>query len=89
MSEDEAIDEAARHAGDAWAAARRDELAGAGRAIADGWPGTISEARAVVLEALGRSRALSHEQRDRAARIAFRTAREAWLLMLREAEEAP
>jgi hypothetical protein len=31
MRKDDAIDEAARHTGDAWAVAGRDELAGAGR----------------------------------------------------------
>jgi hypothetical protein len=86
MSEDDAIDEAARHAGDAWATARRDELAGAGRAIAAGWPGTLSEARALVSKVLGRSGTVSDEQLGRAARIAYRTAREAWLL---KGEESP
>jgi hypothetical protein len=91
MNKDDAIDEAARHAGDAWAVARRAELAGAGRVIGDGWPGTISEARALVAKALGRSRTLSYQQLDRAARIAYRTAREAWRLMPREppTEEPP
>jgi hypothetical protein len=83
MGQDEAIDQAARHAGETWAVARRDELASDQRAIADGWPGTVSEARALVSQALGRDNKLSYEQLGRAARIAYRTARDVWLLMLR------
>jgi hypothetical protein len=90
------IDDAARREGDVWAASRRDALVDAGRTLADGWPGTISEARVRVAGAIGRElaeramRALSYEELDQAARLAFRTARGAWLHMIRlqEAELA-
>jgi hypothetical protein len=43
-----ALERAALAAGEQWASSYRDQVRGQGRAIAGGWPGTLSEARTRV-----------------------------------------
>lgn len=79
------VEQVANSAGELWASWWRAELERQGRAVAGGWPGTLSEARARVLEAvlpevrkLG-MREMSFEERELAAKILYATARRRWL----------
>jgi hypothetical protein len=73
-------------AGACWAAGWRDDLIRDGRPAAGGWPGTVREARLRVTAALAPelSRrnlpALTPEELERAARVAYAAARREWLL---------
>lgn len=65
----------------AWATASADALRRADRAVAGGWPGTMTESRALVLAALredGCGDAISVERLRALSRIAYRSARAAW-----------
>ena len=79
------VEKAATTAGEVWARWWRAELERQGRAAAGGWPGTLSEARARVLEAvlpdLRKSgiRELTFEERELAAKTLYATARRRWL----------
>lgn len=77
--------QAAVSAGDVWAKWWRAELERQGRQVAGGWPGTLSEARARVIEAvlpevrkLG-MREMTFEERELAAKTLYATARRRWL----------
>jgi hypothetical protein len=67
-------------AGEAWASAFADDLRSRRRAVAGGWPGTMTEARARVLATVtARGVAVSVEQLRELARTAYDAARAAWL----------
>jgi hypothetical protein len=77
-----------------WAAAWRDDLHRQGRLATGGWPGTIAEARARVtvrldLELRRRNLgALTYEERQRATRAMYASARRNWLAqVVRSAED--
>lgn len=71
-----------REAGAAWVAEWRAALEKDGRPLVGGWPGTVAEARAVVLgrivPMLAR-KGMTPALRDRMARDLYTTARKAWL----------
>src|SRR5438128_2449555 len=77
--------EAALAAGHWWFAAWREDLSHAGRAVEGGWPGTLSEARALsarfVREALKsrRARTATNEELTWATRVTYAEARRTWL----------
>lgn len=79
------VERTSSSAGEVWARWWRAELERQGRAAAGGWPGTLSEARARVLEAvlpdlkkhgIGE---LSFDERELAAKTVYATARRRWL----------
>lgn len=79
------VEQVAKTAGEVWARWWRAELERQGRAVAGGWPGTMSESRARVFEAvlpevqkLG-IRDLAFEERELAAKVLYATARRHWL----------
>lgn len=79
------VERTASAAGESWARWWRSELERQGRAVAGGWPGTLSEARARVLEAvlpevkkLG-IQELTFDEREAAAKTLYATARRRWL----------
>jgi hypothetical protein len=71
--------------GMSWAASCRRDLLAARRAVAGGWPGTLSEARARVFELIPadeRARGLAPlttAEREWAARAVYAAARRDWL----------
>jgi len=81
------LEEAPLALGETWANSRRDELRREGRSASGGWPGTMREARARVMELLGRELALRHlplltsDELGLAARAAYSAARRVWLAM--------
>jgi hypothetical protein len=79
-----ALEQAAIGAGTQWAECCRVELKRQGRAIAGGWPGTISEARTRVALAWSRAHrkhrpAITHEELGWLARTAYEQAKRDWL----------
>jgi hypothetical protein len=79
-----ALKETALGAGTQWAECCRAELKKQGRAIAGGWPGTLSEARARVTFAwlTGHRRhrpAITHDELSWLARTAYEQAKRDWL----------
>jgi hypothetical protein len=82
--------EAASRAGVAWAQRCVDELTRAGRPVAGGWPGTLKEAMAHLLAAIGERvtrRDLSTEYLQDLARAAYSSARNTWLAVSLRDEE--
>ncbi|PIE05846.1 MAG: hypothetical protein CSA75_02625 [Sorangium cellulosum] len=79
------VEQTATNAGEVWAGWWRKELVRQGRAAAGGWPGTLSEARAKVLETVlpeMRKRGmgeLSFDEQELAAKTLYATARRRWL----------
>lgn len=73
----ELLEQGSIASGARWAASWREALRREGRPISGGWPGTLSEARARV-SALS-PQALSWEERERMARLAYAAARREWL----------
>jgi hypothetical protein len=67
-------------AGRDWAEAVRIALHSEGRRAAGGWPGTMSEARAQLVRAVGSAGSGSPDEASRLARILYSAARESWLL---------
>ncbi len=88
MNRQDLLDSTAESAGAEWATARLGELGAEGRA-SGGWPGTLGEARGRAALAIGivlrahRMLAMSHDERARAATIAYEAARRAWLHVAR------
>lgn len=75
------LDTLAEDVGKAWAKARAESFRSADREVAGGWPGTVSEARAQVLVALGargRRDQVSVEHMQELSRTAYRAARAMW-----------
>jgi LmbE family N-acetylglucosaminyl deacetylase len=78
------LEQAAVDAARSWVAACCAELAGQGRRVEGGWPGTIGEARARVaaeaMRVLGAPSMtqLSHLELGRLAQITYKEARHAW-----------
>lgn len=70
----------AETAGRDWAAAVRGALHSEGRRAAGGWPGTMSEARAELLRAMGPGASSTPDEVSRLARILYSAARESWLM---------
>jgi hypothetical protein len=74
-------------------AVRRSEVLGEGRAIAGGWPGTIREARAVVVAALAPALAQRHmpgptnDELGWVMHAAYGEARRAWLRSIDRRED--
>lgn len=68
-------------AGEEWAAETRLRVNGEQRLATGGWPGTVSEARARVVQVLARTGlgALTHDERKQMARVLYAAARESWL----------
>jgi len=76
---------AARGAGARWAEQQRELLAREGRLPEGGWPGTLSEARAIAASlSLTRTSPLSAEELTLAAREAYNQAKGAWNLWASE-----
>jgi hypothetical protein len=79
------VEQGAKTAGEEWAKWWKSELRRQGRAVSGGWPGTLSEARARLLEAVvGDLRGvgvaeLTFEEREHGARVLYATARRKWL----------
>lgn len=67
-------------AGRDWAAAVRMALHNEGRRASGGWPGTLSEARAQLLRAMGPDVSPPPDELARLARILYSAARESWLM---------
>ena len=75
-----ALELAVDAAGKAWAVGFAEALGREGRSVAGGFPGTISEARARVVQCIaGRPRALSQSELDALTRRAYDAARRFWL----------
>jgi hypothetical protein len=67
--------------GSSWARSRRDALEDEGRHITDGWPGTMSEARTRVVEALAGAGAVHRLDASEFAAVVqstYTTARATW-----------
>lgn len=73
----------AEDAGIGWAQQRIRELTDDQRDIVGGWPGTMREARAVILKSLERSLppsfAISHDETQEVIRTGYAAARRTWL----------
>lgn len=67
-------------AGRAWADAVRERLHAEGRRAAGGWPGTLSEAKARLVDTLGPGAMLSPEDQSRLARVLYAAARDCWMV---------
>jgi hypothetical protein len=82
---DAVLDECVRTVAASWVASWRETLRREGRAMEGGWPGTLAEARVLVLQKLGpelAKRGLAsppHENITKASRAAYAAARRAWL----------
>lgn len=78
------IEQSAIAVGQTWARQWRHDLHREGRPAAGGWPGTLREARTQVAHALlvamvgRRMPAITGDERERAARTAYASAREEW-----------
>jgi hypothetical protein len=76
-----ALERAADDAGTSWAMGWADALLLEGRAVAGGWPGTMSEARARVVNCtrvMQKGVSLSESSLDVLSRRAYLTAKAAW-----------
>ena len=77
-----ALERAVEAAGHAWAIEWADALRREGRAVAGGWPGTLSEARVRVVACArqaGRQRTTTHAELERLTKKAYEAARTSWL----------
>jgi len=77
-----ALERAVEAAGHAWAIEWADALRREGRAVAGGWPGTLSEARVRVVACArqaGRQRTTTHAEIERLTKKAYEAARTSWL----------
>jgi hypothetical protein len=75
-----ALELAVDAAGKAWAIGFAEALGREGRSVAGGFPGTISEARARVVQCVaGRPRAITQTELDALTRRAYDVARRFWL----------
>jgi hypothetical protein len=74
-------------AGREWAASVRLELHRQGRRAAGGWPGTMSEARAQIVQSLGAPVAPPPDELGRLARILYGAARTTWLMQRDAADD--
>lgn len=77
-----ALERAVEAAGHAWAIEWADALRREGRAVAGGWPGTLSEARVRVVACArqsGRQRTTTHAEIERLTKKAYEAARNSWL----------
>lgn len=79
------LSQRAQAVGERWASQVRTEVHGQNRRAAGGWPGTMSGARVLVTQEvlpsldLASVRDLTHEDRERAAQVVYRSARDWWL----------
>lgn len=91
FSRDVALEEVARDAARTWTTGCVRVLAGEGRPIEGGWPGTMNEARARTAELATRALArlalspVTHEELGRLARITYDEARRLWRASLTSA----
>ncbi|HET9956198.1 MAG TPA: hypothetical protein VFQ61_16940 [Polyangiaceae bacterium] len=78
-----ALERAVESVGEAWAQDFAQSLKKEGRAVAGGWPGTLSEARARVVACaagrLGPNYSIVPEQLEALTRRAYEVAKKAWL----------
>jgi len=78
-----ALERAVEAAGEAWASDWATALRHEGRAIAGGWPGTISEARqrvvACAMGQLGPRSNITPDELEALTRRAYEVAKKAWL----------
>jgi hypothetical protein len=69
--------------GERWADGWRESLRRQGRRASGGWPGTVTEARALVAAHFTAERhgpALTYDELECAARISYASARHRWLM---------
>jgi hypothetical protein len=86
-----ALEEAAVSIGEEWARSWLAKLAVEKRRVAGGWPGTMSQARALVVAELVRPRyqpVLDHEIRE-VAQAAYARAKVVWLRSAKEDVDLP